>query len=262
MRHPPLQAPLLWQTYLGFWIAGILAAPWPLPALCCASLLLFADARLWRAVRLAVAALCLLAGFLTGYWQLYGCPWQAGVWAARQTTLAIAPQWLHEAPQPPRVCGTIRDVQGLPDNRLRLLLDNVRPEGASLPELPFATDAPAAASIAASPLPGKLAWTWEPPTSTIAFSPPLSGQTVCLTRLPMPAQGFANEGQTDWDLWLAAQGVSWRMWSMGNQGDPRISGEPSISARWRESLRQTFLTVLLPAKDTTSTHPAAHVDPA
>ena len=23
MRHPPLQAPLLWQVYLGFWIAGV-----------------------------------------------------------------------------------------------------------------------------------------------------------------------------------------------------------------------------------------------
>ena len=76
MRHPPLQAPLLWQTYLGFWIAGITAAPWPLPSLCCALLLFFADARLWRAARTALAALCLLAGFLTGYWQLYGCPCQ------------------------------------------------------------------------------------------------------------------------------------------------------------------------------------------
>ena len=76
MRHPPLQAPLLWQTYLGFWIAGITAAPWPLPSLCCALLLLFVDARLWRAARTALGSLCLLAGFLTGYWQLYGCPWQ------------------------------------------------------------------------------------------------------------------------------------------------------------------------------------------
>ena len=43
MRHPPLQAPLLWQVYLGFWIAGVAAAVWPLPALCCALLLALAE---------------------------------------------------------------------------------------------------------------------------------------------------------------------------------------------------------------------------
>ena len=51
MRHPPLQAPLLWQTYLGFWITGITAAPWPLPSLCFALLLFVADARLWQWAR-------------------------------------------------------------------------------------------------------------------------------------------------------------------------------------------------------------------
>lgn len=114
MRHPPLQAPLLWQTYLGFWIAGITAAPWPLPSLCCALLLLFVDARLWRAARTALASLCLLAGFLTGYWQLYGCPWQTLLTTeeqARQT--GQPPQWLHDSAQPPRVCGIVRDMQGL-----------------------------------------------------------------------------------------------------------------------------------------------------
>ena len=269
MRHPPLQAPLLWQTYLGFWIAGILAAPWPLPALCGASLLLFVDTRLWRVVRLPVAGLCLLAGFLIGYWQLYGCPWQWGPWPARQATLAAAPQWLHDAPQPPRVCGTVRDVKGLPDNRLRLLLDNVRPEPAhrraGSPAAPntAAADYPhTLESATVSPLPGKLAWTWEAPASSSALSPPLTGQTICLTRLPMPAQGFANEGQTDWGLWLAAQGVRWRMWSTDNQGEPRISGEPSLSARWRESLRQTFVSALLPARDTATTSPSEHVNPA
>ena len=74
MRHPPLQAPLLWQTYLGFWITGITAAPWPLPSLCFALLLFVADARLWQWARTALAVLCLLAGFMTGCWQLYGSP--------------------------------------------------------------------------------------------------------------------------------------------------------------------------------------------
>lgn len=257
MRHPPLQAPLLWQTYLGFWIAGITAAPWPLPSLCCALLLFFADARLWRAARTALAALCLLGGFLTGCWQLYGSPWHAVLPLSGQANQP--PQWLHDSAQPPRVCGIVRDMQGLPDNRLRLLLSDVHPAYAdSTDSLTSAFDAaaipPDAANSTIRPLPGKLAWTWEAPTAAIALSPPLPGQTVCLTRRPMPAQGFANEGQTDWGLWLAAQGVHWRMWTLGNQGQPRISGQPTLSARWRESLRQDFVHALFPAQEAAQSH--------
>ena len=257
MRHPPLQAPLLWQTYLGFWIAGITAAPWPLPSLCCALLLFFADARLWRAARTALAALCLLGGFLTGCWQLYDSPWHAVLPSSGQANQP--PQWLHDSAQPPRVCGIVRDMQGLPDNRLRLLLSGVRPAYAdSRDGLTSASDAaaipPDAANSTIRPLPGKLAWTWEAPTAAIALSPPLPGQTVCLTRRPMPAQGFANEGQTDWGLWLAAQGVRWRMWTLGNQGQPRISGQPTLSARWRESLRQDFVHALFPAQEAAQSH--------
>lgn len=257
MRHPPLQAPLLWQTYLGFWIAGITAAPWPLPSLCCALLLFFADARLWRAARTALAALCLLGGFLTGCWQLYGSPWHVVLPPSGQANQP--PQWLHDSAQPPRVCGIVRDMQGLPDNRLRLLLSDVRPAYADgRDSLTSASDAaatpPDAANSTIRPLPGKLAWTWEAPTAVIALSPPLPGQTVCLTRRPMPAQGFANEGQTDWGLWLAAQGVHWRMWTLGNQGQPRISGQPTLSARWRESLRQDFVHALFPAQEAAQSH--------
>ena len=230
MRHPPLQAPLLWQTYLGFWITGITAAPWPLPSLCFALLLFVADSRLWQWARAVLALLCLLAGFMAGSWQLYGSPFWALPTVARH--IDQPPLWLHENTQPPRVCGTVRDMQGLPDNRLRLLLDDVRPE---------------AADAAAGPaLPGKLAWTWESPAADHSLAPPLAGQTVCITRRPMPAQGFANEGQTDWGLWLAAQGVRWRVWSLGAQGNPQVAGQPTVSARWRDALRQSFVAVLLP----------------
>ena len=242
MRHPPLQAPLLWQTYLGFWIAGITAAPWPLPSLCFAVLLLFVDARLWRAARVCAATLCLLAGCMTGSWQLYGSLLPTAMLPAdRARQASPAPSWLHEDAQPPRICGTVRDMQGLPDNRLRLLLDEVRPA------LPDGEDQRAVAGDSSGRiLPGKLAWTWESPMLPSAIAPPLPGQTVCIARRPMPAQGFANEGQTDWGLWLAAQGVRWRLWSLGAQGSPQIYGQPTLSARWRESLRQCFVAVLLP----------------
>ena len=245
MRHPPLQAPLLWQTYLGFWITGITAAPWPLPSLCFALLLFVADARLWQWARSAMAVLCLLAGFTAGCWQLYGSPWPAVTATANHANQP--PKWLHESAQPPRACGTVRDMQGLPDNRLRVLLDEVHPATANS-SLPAAPDQ-AAASLPptfAPTLQGKLAWTWESPPPDFTLAPPLPGQTVCLTRRPMPAQGFANEGQTDWGLWLAAQGVRWRVWSLGAQGNPQVSGQPTLSARWRDALRQSFVAVLLP----------------
>ena len=70
MRHPPLQAPLLWQVYLGFWIAGVAAAVWLLPALCCALLLALADKRLWRGARLTLAATLVLGGLAVARWQL------------------------------------------------------------------------------------------------------------------------------------------------------------------------------------------------
>ena len=243
MRHPPLQAPLLWQSYLGFWITGITAAPWPLPSLCFALLLFVADARLWQWARSALAVLCLLAGLTAGCWQLYGSPLPAITATANHATQP--PQWLHESAQPLRVCGTVRDMQGLPDNRLRLLLDDVRPAAANdtMTDSTYQTKA----SLPQAPaLQGKLAWTWESPAPGIALAPPLPGQTVCLTRRPMPAQGFANEGQTDWGLWLAAQGVRWRVWSQGTQGSPQVSGLPTHSARWRDALRQSFVAVLLP----------------
>lgn len=69
MRHPPLQAPLLWQVYLGFWIAGVAAAVWPLPALCCALLLALADKRLWRGARLTLAVTLVLGGLAVARWR-------------------------------------------------------------------------------------------------------------------------------------------------------------------------------------------------
>ncbi|WP_257243224.1 ComEC/Rec2 family competence protein [Desulfovibrio legallii] len=157
--------------------------------------------------------------------QLYGG--LRPLWDA--STPAPSP-WAQTAP-PPRLCGRVREVQGLPDNRLRLLLGAVRP----------AAPAPAAAA----PLPGLTAWTWEAPLWT-----PLPGQTVCLTRRPLPMQGFRNPGLADWGLWWAAQGVRWRLWSKGAAHEPELLGEPSASALWRENLRRDFCTALgLPLPD-------------
>ena len=111
MRHPPLQAPLLWQVYLGFWIAGVAAAVWPLPALCCALLLALADKRLWRGARLTLAVTLVLGGLAVARWQL--APPDPAADAAPVRLAADADK------APARFCGRVRDVQDLPDQRCR-----------------------------------------------------------------------------------------------------------------------------------------------
>ncbi len=223
MRRPPLQAPLLWQIYFGFWVAGVAAAVWFWPALCCALLLALADRRLWRAARLTLAGTLFLTALAVALWQL-APPWL--VQSAPPAWTATA-----EGTAPPRLCGRVRDVQGLPDQRLRLLLADVRPQGAN----------------AAQALPGLTAWTWEEPLFR-----PLAGQTVCLSRRLRTAQGFSNTGLADWEIWWAARGVRWRLWSKGGRGEPEFSGQGATAARWREDLRAAFVAALLPAGPTDS----------
>lgn len=221
MRHPPLQAPLLWQVYLGFWIAGVAAAVWPLPALCCALLLALADKRLWRGARLALAATLVLGGLAVARWQL--APPDPAADAAPVRLAADADK------APARFCGRVRDVQDLPDQRLRLLLERVHPAGSSTTAV----------------LPGLVAWTWEAPLFR-----PLAGQEICLNRRPRPMHGFADVGLADREIWWAARNVYWRLWSRGERGEPKASGRGTPAARWREELRHAFLSALLPEGQT------------
>lgn len=215
MRHPPLPAPLLWQSLLGFWILGILAVAWPVPSASCAFLLFLADARLWRAKGIFAALAVLLAGVLAGHLTT-GKMWRD------HTPTPVA--WLDTAPKSMRICGQIQEVRGLPDNRIRMLLADVRLHGG-----------------AEKPLSGLMEWTWQNPSAY-----PLPGQSACLSRRPQAMQVFANPGLPDRDVIQSVRNVRWRIWSQGESGQPRIDGQPSLSARWRESLRQDFFTVLSP----------------
>lgn len=239
MRYPPLQAPLLWQVYLGFWIAGIAAVEWLWPALCCALLLALAEKRLWHTARLALAAALVLAGLGAAHW--------------RMPQEAQPPAWLRgdKEKTPVRLCGTVRDVQGLPDNRLRVILAGVGPK----PPARAPGGAEGAASDSPLALPGLTAWTWEQPLLR-----PLAGQTVCLSRRPRAVRGFANAGLADWGRWWLARGVQWQVRSRAERGEPAFLGPGSLSARWREDLRRAFLGALAPGANgilPTSTQDAA-----
>lgn len=218
MRHPPLQPPLFWQTCLLLWCAGILAALWPLEGLGAALLLLLADGRLRTARRVLMALACCGAGLMVGGWQL-----------APLRSPPAEPAWLSPAPgetsrpQAPRICGLVRHVRGLADGRLRIILDGVRPEAGG------------------EALAGRCVWTWD----AAAFRP-LAGQTVCVSRRPLPMGGFANAPQPEQETRWVAQGVFWRLWSRAWTGSPTVSGEGSAGARLREDLRRDLVRVLLP----------------
>lgn len=215
MRAPPLSPPLVWQVGLLLYCAGVLAALWPLEGLCGACLILLADRRFRTPGRMFLAFMCCAAGLGAGLWQL-----------APLRSAAPEPAWL-AAPeekgrrQALRICGVARHVQGLADGRVRVILEDVRPEGGG------------------EALAGCCAWTWDEP----AFWP-LAGQTLCVSRRPVPLRGFANAPEPEFEARWAAQGVYWRLWSRAWGGEPDFSGEGSASGRLREDLRRDLVRVL------------------
>lgn len=224
MRVPPLQPLLVRQVCLLFWCAGVLAALHPVEGLCGGLFLLFADTRFRTPRRVLLAAALCAAGFAMGWWRLepVRSPPPEPAW--------LAPDRGGTAKTPaPRVCGVARHVQGLPDGRLRVILESVRAE-----PLPGARHADV-------PLAGDCVWTWEEP----GFRP-LAGQTVCVSRRPAPVRGFANTPDREWEAGWAARGVFRRIWSRGWSGAPSLSGEGRADARLRETLRRDLLRVLRP----------------
>lgn len=219
MRRPPLPAPSLRQGYALCWLLGLLAGAWLLPCLGLLAVLLCLETRLapWRHPPRTLLALV-----------LFGAGW---LWTSHLLQPPAAPDWLPSAQADaparnrPRLCGRISHVNGLPDNRLRILLADVRPQ--THPE--------------AAPLPGLVAWTWD-----AAPLRPVPGQAVCLRGALRPVHGQRNEGLQDWALWWRAQGVHWRLWSRGEKAEAVFSGPGTPSARWRQQAFNAFLEALLP----------------
>ena len=111
-------------------VAGVWAGRAPIPGLTAAVLVWIAAGALPRA-RLAVFLLCVAAG--------------AGLsLATRPEAPPTPPDWF-EAGSSVRLQGRVAEVSGQPDRRLRVLLEDVRPEG----------------DLAAAPLPGRVNWTWD-----------------------------------------------------------------------------------------------------
>jgi competence protein ComEC len=205
------------------WLGGLLTLLYPLPALAGLGILLFTDERLvgptvlfdaaedaalrpWRLARVALVVSCFITGAVVARLALPDVP--------------ATPAWLTNAwreGKAVRITGTIHDVQGLPDARLRSLLRDVRPsEGA--------------------PLAGLVVLNWENPVMR-----PGVGQTLEAVLRVQSAKGLANPGVSDIGEWWRMRGVFWRASLRGEKGNARIAGSPETSWLLRERLRERLV---------------------
>lgn len=192
-------------------------------------LILAADSRAWRPVPLIVLSACAAAGW---GWTL--------LWIPACSELADAARVAGLGPVD--ITGRLVAVRGLPDRRLRLLLDEVR--------------AVSATGTAAAPC-GRVAWTWEAPDRR-----PLAGERVVFRARLRPVAGFRNVGGPDFSLYQQRQGVTLRAWSHGSRNNlPRFSGTARLPDQWRETLRARLSAALdrLRASETSSSAASAAV---
>lgn len=266
MRHPPIPAPLLWYCWLAAWLLGSLAALWLWQAAFCLGLVMvFAiasrpvslpNAIIRLGLGLAIFALALTiaraeleppatipedpvrasdSGVRAG---LHPGQDQSGHDLARQKLIEqnLARQE-QTGKRPtgkrsrPAICATVSQVQSLPDQRLRVLLESPKLYGhlektvARLPE-------ESADRTEIQPLAGLVAWTWDHPSFY-----PLPGQAICIRKSPKPLSGFANFDLPEWNTGLRLQGARWRLWSRGEDGGPALAGAGTDTlARLRQSL--------------------------
>lgn len=232
-----VQALLYWQTCTLCAIAGLLALQWPVPALVAVGLIIWADAGLhpvqapsspYSYRRVALRLLLLMCCF-------------GGAWLTGKNLLPpqeLLPPWASGlgGTEVPQLQGVVEKVQGMTDNRLRIILRDV------------SLHAKSDSDQSANPLTlrGKLVWTWDsPPEGTR----PMEGETWTM-RLPLRnTEGFANTGLASWGFASRTQDHLWRVWNKGQRGAPQRlvqASAASAPALWRENLRQRFFTIFPP----------------
>ena len=142
-----------------------------------------------------------------------------------------------------RVRGLVHSVERLPQQRLRLILNDVRPAEADAP-----------------PLPGGLTLTWQDPPPDIDCVGP--GQTLTATLRLREVRSLQNPGVWEAEEFWRDQGVLYRAWTRGNTSAWKVQGAPSALWAARETLRAATLRLLTFDENRKRLQQAAAVLPA
>lgn len=167
--------------------------------------------------RRVVLLLCMIAGF-------------AHMRHAEPEYPMDIPAWFRSGERV-EIRGQVASVTGLPDRRLRILLEDVRPAAdASLP-----------------PLPGKVHFAWDQ-TRLPGTPRPIPGQYLIVTSRIRPVSSFSNinagERGNDLAAYWAAKDVWFNAWAMSRPGRElpvTLDGAPDSGPKLREQLRSAFV---------------------
>lgn len=211
MRLAPLQPVLIWHNYLFGWVCGCFASVWLAASIIVFFILICFDKRLWITQRLLIITAVFAAGF-------FYCKFTFNDITEKGDQI---PDWGEYNPDEnsPNLCGKIRHVQGLPNYRMRILLDNLKP----------------AHNPQNLSLQGITALTWDNPENIT----PLAGQTICVSGKLRHFGGFANN--KEFYLYPLSQKILWRLWITQDKNMPKLYGNADFLAELREKLRRKFL---------------------
>lgn len=211
-----LPRPLIWQLYLLSWICGSFSAVWPLPSLLCFLILMLACKNLWKLPSLLLSlALFTASSLLIDY-----------LLAQTESVCAKLPPWaVNDGPYKGEFCGEISQVQGMPNRRVRLLLDKLHPQAANTSQ--------------ALPLFCALVREDDDP-----FFSPVPGQTACfkgsIRKMRPNLNSDSDLNRVDWKI----RQLHWQAYSNKNSESFKISGDKNPIFALREKIRHDFLIIL------------------
>ena len=196
---------LPWQPCFLAYAAGILAGTAFVPALFALALLLCFPRPLPGSPRLTAFLLAFALGLGAGYWAMPALP---------QTSPACVTK-----AEPVTAVGVVAEVDPRPENRLAVILKDVRLTG---------RDGQDAA------LPGRLAATIDHPSFE-----PTPGDVLAVTGRMRSTTGFSNPGTTDFAFLRRLDGVFFRTYARGDRDQvKRLSQSDNWPALWRQALRR------------------------
>lgn len=251
-RHAKFQSLLPWQAYVLAAMAGLFAVQYMAPALTVLCLLLlvvkgdevlsrwrFCWPSPWKGlgaglVRIMPLVLAFALAFGYGYMAL----------CSQLERGTESTSWITGKKQ--RVTGYIASVEGLPDQRLRIILENVQPVDLLGVDEENSVSQSQNQSV-------HVVWTWEEPdfesihyelkesdTQSKVPSPsfrPMVGQYIEATLAIKSVDALANPNSFDLEQFWAMKGVRHRAWTTEAMPELTIISEARKDALWRERLR-------------------------